>query len=60
MRTTLTIVTAILVASCGSSKTRFYTLSVPPGITGRHSISSPVQLTAVHIPPSLDRNKWCA
>ncbi len=58
MRQTLTLLLLLLFASCGSSpKTNFYTLSVPPATTGRHSISSPIQLAAVHIPPSLDRVK---
>jgi uncharacterized protein len=59
MRTTLTLyATLLLLAGCGSSpKTNFYTLSVIPGTTGRHSISSPVQLTAVHLPPALDRRQ---
>jgi uncharacterized protein len=48
----------ILLTGCGSSpKTNFYTLSVVPGRTGTESVSSPVQLAAVHIPPSLDRRQ---
>lgn len=58
MRKTLALFSTLLLAGCGSSpKTNFYTLSVPPAPTGRHSISSPVQLAAVHIPPSLDRRQ---
>ncbi|MEO6872208.1 MAG: ABC-type transport auxiliary lipoprotein family protein [Chthoniobacterales bacterium] len=58
MQKILTLFSLLLFAGCGSSpKTHFYTLSVPPATTGRHSISSPVQLAAVHIPPTLDRVK---
>jgi uncharacterized protein len=47
-----------LLTGCGSSpKTNFYTLSVIPGKTGAESVSSPVQLAAVHIPSSLDRQQ---
>lgn len=58
MRTTLALLSLLLLTGCGSSpETNFYTLSVTPVTTGRHSISSPVQLAAVHIPPTLDRVK---
>ena len=51
------ILLAILLAGCGSSpKTNFYMLSAA-GDVGRRSISFPVQLAAVHIPPSLDRKQ---
>ena len=57
MRTLSTILIVFLLAACGSSpKTHFYTLSVAPGSTG-HGIQTPVQLAAVHIPPSLDRRQ---
>ncbi|HEX5176956.1 MAG TPA: PqiC family protein [Chthoniobacteraceae bacterium] len=50
--------TVILLTGCASSpKTNFYTLNVVPGETGRRSISFPVQLAAVHLPPSLDRRQ---
>ncbi len=52
-----TLIMLLLLAGCGSSpKTHFYTLSVAP-TGGRHAISFPVQLTAVHVPPSLDREQ---
>lgn len=58
MRQSLTLFLLLFLAGCGSSpKTNFYTLSVPPATSGRHSISSPVQLAAVHVPPSLDRRQ---
>lgn len=53
----LTFVSMLLLVGCGSSpKTNFYMLS-PAGDAGRRSISFPVQLAAVHIPPSLDRKQ---
>ncbi len=56
MRLSLTLF-SILLAGCGSSpKTNFYMLSAA-GDAGRRSISFPVQLAAVHIPPSLDRKQ---
>ncbi|HEY1582849.1 MAG TPA: ABC-type transport auxiliary lipoprotein family protein [Chthoniobacterales bacterium] len=49
---------ALILSGCGSSpKTHFYTLSTTPAASGQHSISSPVQVTAVHLPPSLDRRQ---
>jgi len=58
MRTTLTIITMSFLVGCGSSpKTNFYPLSVVSAATGTRSISSPVQLSAVHLPPSLDRQQ---
>ncbi|HEY2802262.1 MAG TPA: PqiC family protein [Chthoniobacterales bacterium] len=57
MRNLSAMLTLLLLAACGSSpKTHFYTLSVVPGSTG-HGIQTPVQLAAVHIPPSLDRRQ---
>lgn len=58
MRACLTNITiALLLAACGSSpKTNFYTLSVVPGRTGG-SPGNPVQLSAVHLPPMLDRQQ---
>ncbi len=58
MRKTLALFSILLFTGCGSSPTtNFYTLSVSPATAGRHSVSSPIQLAAVHIPPSLDRVK---
>jgi uncharacterized lipoprotein YmbA len=59
MRLCLTILGLIFLAGCGSSpKTHFYALETAPGATGRwHTLSYPVQLTAVHVPPSLDRRQ---
>jgi uncharacterized lipoprotein YmbA len=61
MRTTrlfLAILGTLLLTACGSSpQTHFYTLSVVPGRMGHPALSTPVQLSAVHIPPSLDRRE---
>jgi hypothetical protein len=58
MRTITAFLAVVFLAGCGSSpKTNFYTLSVAPARTGHASISAPVQLAAVHIPPSLDRRQ---
>ena len=56
MRLELTLLSVVL-AGCGSSpKTNFYVLSAADD-AGRRSISFPVQLASVHIPPSLDRKQ---
>jgi uncharacterized lipoprotein YmbA len=58
IRICLTAIALMLLAGCGSSpKTHFYTLNNIPGTASRHSLSYPVQLTAVHVPPSLDRRQ---
>jgi uncharacterized lipoprotein YmbA len=58
MRTRLTTLLLVFLAGCGSSpKTHFYTLNTAPAATGRHSLSFPVQVSAVHVPPSLDRRQ---
>ena len=54
----LTLCSFLLLTGCGSSpKTNFYTLSVASTGTRGRTTSSPVQLAAVHIPPSLDRRQ---
>jgi uncharacterized protein len=57
MRPCLTTIALLVLAACGSSpKTHFYTLSVAR--TGdRSALSYPVQVTAIHLPPSLDRRQ---
>jgi len=58
MRPCLTSLLLLLLAGCGSSpKTHFYTLNTVPAATGRRSPSTRVQLSAVHVPPSLDRRQ---
>jgi uncharacterized lipoprotein YmbA len=58
IRTTITFLAAVFLAGCASSpKTNFYVLSVVPGGSGHGGLSAPVQLSAVHIPPSLDRRQ---
>jgi len=58
MQKALALFSVLLFAGCGSSpKTNFYALSVVPASIASRSISSPVQLAAVHIPPSLDRRQ---
>jgi uncharacterized lipoprotein YmbA len=58
MRICLTTLFLLLLAGCGSSpKTHFYTLSTVPGATGRRSASTAIQVSAVHVPPSLDRQQ---
>ncbi|MGH6875949.1 MAG: PqiC family protein [Rhizomicrobium sp.] len=59
MRTAIIILLLVGLAGCGSSpKTSFFALSVAAGAdNSRSSIAFPVQLAAVHIPPSLDRNE---
>ncbi len=58
MRSGLTSLILLFLAGCGSSpKTQFYALNMVPGTAGRSSVSSPVQLTAIHLPPSLDRRQ---
>ncbi len=57
MQKEIALLSILLLTGCGSSpKTHFYTLSAA-GETGRRSISFPVQLVAVHLPPSLDRKQ---
>lgn len=55
------VVTALILVflmGCASSpKTNFYTLNVIPASTDRTRISFPVQVAAVHLPPSLDRRE---
>ncbi len=54
MKRPLLLCAFLLLAGCASSpKTHFFTLSVRPG--GQRGISVPVQLAAVHLPPTLDR-----
>lgn len=50
---------AVLLSACGSSpKTQFYTLDpVSPQAPIQTAASIPVQVAAVHIPPSLDRQE---
>jgi uncharacterized lipoprotein YmbA len=50
---------ALLLSACGSSpKTQFYTLdAVPPQGATQAAASTPVQVAAVHIPPTLDRQQ---
>jgi uncharacterized lipoprotein YmbA len=58
MRTITSLVAAALLAGCASSpKSKFYVLSVVPGHSEHARLSAPVQLAAVHIPPSLDRRQ---
>lgn len=59
MRKCLTSISvALLLTGCGSSpKTHFYTLNTEPASIGRQAIGFPLQLTAVHLPPSLDRRQ---
>ena len=59
MRRWLALSVALLLAACGSSpKTQFYTLDpVPPQKAMQAAPSIPVQVAAVHIPPSLDRQE---
>ena len=58
MRLCLTSITLLLLAACGSSPhTHFYTLTTVPSATGRRSASIAIQLSAVHVPPLLDRRQ---
>ncbi len=58
MQKRIALLSVLLLVGCGSSpKTHFYTLSVASYDTGRRSISFPVQLVAVHLPPTLDRKQ---
>ena len=58
MRLCLTILLLLLLAGCGSSpKTQFYALSSLPSATGHRSASITIQLSAVHVPPLLDRRQ---
>jgi uncharacterized lipoprotein YmbA len=52
------VVLSTSLLGCPSSPaSHFYTLSAVPATSGAHSASSPVQVAAVHIPPSLDRRQ---
>jgi len=55
----LALALALLLSACGSSpKTQFYTLdAVPPQAATQAAGSNPVQIAAVHIPPTLDRQE---
>lgn len=58
MRYAVLFLFLILLTGCGSSPTtRFYTLNMIPASAGHRDISGPVQLSAVHIPPDLDRRE---
>jgi uncharacterized protein len=58
MRNRIALLSMLFFVGCGSSpKTHFYVLTVASYGTGRRSISFPVQLVAVHLPPSLDRKQ---
>ena len=59
VRTLALVVMIVLLTNCGSSpKTNFFMLTVIPDRNqGYATISSPLQLTAVHIPPGLDRRE---
>ena len=59
MRRAIIILLLAAVAGCGSSpKTTFYALSVTADQeTSPSPVAFPVQLVAVHVPPSLDRNE---
>ena len=50
---------SLMLAGCGSSpKTHFYALTVVTGSrTSKASPTWPVQIAAVHVPPSLDRQQ---
>jgi len=52
------VLIALLLASCGSSpKTQYFTLAPVPASEHRASISAPVTVAAVHVPPALDRRE---
>ena len=58
MRQYTTILGILALAGCASSpKTNFYTLSMIPAHMQPATISFPVQLAAVHLPPQLDRRE---
>ncbi|HEY6578774.1 MAG TPA: PqiC family protein [Rhizomicrobium sp.] len=59
MRRAIIILLFVGIAGCGSSpKTSFYALSVAPdGNDSGSAVAFPIQVVAVHIPPSLDRNE---
>ena len=59
MQRAIALFALLLLSDCGSSlKVQFYTLSVSPGLSAEHlRISAPVQVSAVHIPDSLDRRE---
>ena len=49
---------ALLLANCGSSpKTQYFTLAPVPASEQRASIPAPVTVSAVHVPPALDRRE---
>ncbi len=59
MRSAITFAALLVLAGCGSSpKTHFYTLSVGTRAPAQAvTLSSPVQIAAVHLPGSLDRRE---
>ncbi len=59
LRRVFLLLTGLVLASCGTSpETHYFTLTTVPGTTrDRGSISSPVTVAAVHVPPSLDRRE---
>lgn len=59
LRRIIFLLTALVLANCGTSpKTHYFTLTAVPGSEQeKASISSPVAVAAVHVPPSLDRRE---
>lgn len=59
LRRALFVLAGLVLASCGTSpQTHYFTLTTVPGTAQeRGSISSPVTVAAVHVPPSLDRRE---
>ncbi len=59
LRRALWLLVALAATSCGTSpETHYFTLAAVPGTAqDKASISSPVTVVAVHVPPSLDRRE---
>ena len=62
MRLALAFAAVLMLAGCGSSPTtHYYTLDVTPGAPQHaRTDTTPVAITAVHIPPMLDRREMVA
>jgi uncharacterized protein len=59
VRRAIMLLAALALADCGTSpKTNYFTLTAtPPSEHATASISSPVTVAAVHVPPALDRRE---
>lgn len=58
LRRPILVLAALVLANCGTSpKTHYFTLAAVPAEQENASISSPVTVAAVHVPPSLDRRE---